>query len=108
MTDPGTSDQRGIFLATASATRLERRAALVIAMVSLAAFLAVVPFVRVPLARLPTFIPSYEAALFFIDLVTAVLLFDQFARLRSLGVLVLAANLVGAVIKTGLSTLLPA
>ncbi len=91
MSDQGTGEQRGVFLATASATRLDRRAALVIAIVSLAAFLAVVPFVRVPLARLPAFIPSYEAALFFIDLVTAVLLFDQFARLRSLGVLVLAA-----------------
>jgi hypothetical protein len=41
---------------------------------------------------MPAFIPSYEAALFFIDLVTAILLFDQFARLGSIAILVLAAG----------------
>jgi hypothetical protein len=42
-----------------------------------------VPFVRAPLPKLPAFIPAYQAALFFIDLITAVLLIDQFLRLRS-------------------------
>ena len=85
-------DQHGIFLVTALATPRQRRTALVIAAVTLAAFLVMVPFVRVPLARMPAFIPSYEAALLLIDLVTAVLLFDQFLRLRAASVLVLAAG----------------
>ncbi len=91
MTDLEIGEQHGVFLATASATRIERYVAIAIAAAALAAFVAVVPFVRTPLARFPAFIPAYEAALFFIDLVTAVLLFDQFARLRSVGVLVLAS-----------------
>jgi hypothetical protein len=37
------------------------------------------------------FIPSYEAALFFIDIVTAILLFDQAMRLRKLGLVVWAS-----------------
>ena len=41
---------------------------------------------------MPAFIPSYEAALFFIDPITAVLLFDQFIRVRTAGVLFLAAG----------------
>jgi len=41
---------------------------------------------------MPAFIPAYEFALFFIDLVTAVLLFEQFVRLRLPAVLALAAG----------------
>ena len=85
-------DRQRLFLATAYATRREQRFALVIAAISLLAFIAILPFVRVPLAKMPAFIPSYEAALFFIDLITALLLFDQFARLHSIGVLILAAG----------------
>lgn len=88
----GGLDTRRRFLATAIATRSEQRIALAIAVAALAAFVAVVPFVRVPLARMPAFIPSYEAALFLIDLVTAALLYEQFVRLRSAAVLVLASG----------------
>ncbi len=73
-------------------TRREKFVALAVALGTLVAFLALVPFVRVPLPPWPAFIPSYEAVLFFIDLVTAVLLFEQFARLRSLSILVLASG----------------
>jgi hypothetical protein len=85
-------DRRRLFLATALATRREKLLALMIAGVALVAFIALVPFVRVPLARMPAFIPSYEAALFFIDLITAVLLYDQSIRLRSVGILALASG----------------
>ncbi len=85
-------DQRRLFLSTALATQQEKRVALAIAVVFFAAFIAIVPFVRVPLAKMPAFIPSYEAALFFIDLIVAVLLFDQFIRLRSSGILFLASG----------------
>jgi membrane-associated sensor protein len=77
---------------TATATAQQKRVALIIAAVTFLAFLAAVPFVRVPLMRMPAFIPSYEAALLFIDLVTAVLLLEQFMRLRAASVLVLAAG----------------
>jgi signal transduction histidine kinase len=60
--------------------------------VSLLAFLAGLPFVRVPLPQVPAFIPSYEAALWLNDTITAVLLFSQFTRLRSRAVLLLAAG----------------
>lgn len=85
-------EQNYPFLATALATRREKFIALAIALGTLVAFLALVPFVRVPLPSWPAFIPSYEAALFFIDLITAALLFEQFARLRSLSILVLASG----------------
>jgi hypothetical protein len=84
--------QRQYLLATAIATRGEKRLALLIGALALAAFVIVVPSARVPLAQFPAFIPSYEAALFFIDLITAVLLFDQFVRLRSFAVLILAVG----------------
>ncbi len=85
--DPGR-----MFLAMAPAGRRERRIALSIAAASLLLFLATVPFARVPLARMPAFIPSYEAALFFIDLITAALLFDQSIRLGSIAILMLACG----------------
>ena len=62
-----------------------------IAAVATLTFATTVPFVRVPLAQMPAFIPAYEAALFFIDLITAVLLFEQFVRLRAPPTLVLAS-----------------
>ncbi|HEY6024891.1 MAG TPA: MASE4 domain-containing protein [Pseudolabrys sp.] len=88
----GGLDTRRRFLATAIATRAEQRIALAIAVAALLAFVAAVPFVRVPLAKMPAFIPSYEAALFLIDLVTAALLYEQFVRLRSVAVLALASG----------------
>ena len=88
----GGVDRRRRFLATAVATQAEQRIALAIAVGALLGFAAIVPFVRVPLARMPAFIPSYEAALFLIDLITAALLYEQFVRLRSVAMLVLASG----------------
>ncbi len=78
-------------LPTALATTREKRVAMIVAGGSFIVFVAIVPFAQVPLAKLPAFIPAYEAALFFIDLITAVLLFDQFARSQSRGLLFLAS-----------------
>jgi two-component system sensor histidine kinase/response regulator len=88
----GSADKRGLFLATAPATRRQRRVAATIAVVAFLAFVTAVPFVRVPLMPMPAFIPSYEFALIFIDLVTAVLLFEQFLRLRAASLLALATG----------------
>lgn len=80
------------FLATAIATRRDRRVAAIMAAVAFVAFVVAVPFARVPLVRMPAFIPAYEAALILIDLVTAMLIYEQFARLRSPALLVLATG----------------
>jgi two-component system, sensor histidine kinase and response regulator len=88
----GSIDERRLFLATALASRGQKQAALIIAAVAATGFIIAVPFARVPLIKLPGFIPSYEAALFFIDLITALLLFEQFVRLRLISILVLASG----------------
>jgi len=85
-----TTDRR-LFLVTAPATRPQTRLAAAIAAAAFLAFAAAVPFARLPLARMPAFIPAYEAALFLIDLMTALLLFEQFLQLRMPAVLVLGS-----------------
>lgn len=80
------------FLSTAPATYGERVIAVAVVGVSFVAFVATVPYVRVPLTRVPAFIPAYQSALLLVDLITAVLLLGQFARLRSRAVLALAAG----------------
>lgn len=86
-----TDGQHRWSLSTALATRGEKRVALAIIVVSTLLFAVCVPFVRVPLARMPAFIPAYQSALFLVDLITALLLFDQFARTRSRAMLILAS-----------------
>jgi signal transduction histidine kinase len=78
------------FLSTEPARVHEKRLAKLVVTVSLVAFVIGIPFVRVPLARIPAFIPGYEAALLISDTITAVLLFSQFVRLRSRAILLLA------------------
>jgi signal transduction histidine kinase len=80
------------FLSTELARPGEKRFARLIVVLSLLAFIAGVPFVRLPLAHMAAFIPAYEAALWINDTLTAVLLFSQFARLRSAALLALAAG----------------
>ncbi|MDD1679780.1 MAG: MASE4 domain-containing protein, partial [Methanomicrobiales archaeon] len=81
-----------VYLANALATGKEKRIAAAIALVVLLLFAAAAFFVRIPLAQMPAFIPSYEAALFFIDLITAALLYDQAVRQRSVALVALAAG----------------
>ena len=82
----------GAVLATAIAGPEQRRLAIIVTAVSGLAFLAAAPFARVPLIPVPAFIPAYEAALVVVDLITAVLLFGQFAELRSAAFLAVAAG----------------
>jgi len=83
-------DQQRVFLSILPAQRTERRVAFGIVLASLAISLAAAPFAKVQLPRVDAFIPIYESALTFNDLITAVLLFGQFSILRSRGVLLLA------------------
>jgi len=78
-------------LATAVATANNRKVAYCVGGAALLAFLVIVPFARIPLPRVPAFIPAYAAALVFVDFLTAILLLGHYTRLRSLPVLVLTA-----------------
>ena len=85
-------DERNIFVSTVPATRRDRRAALVVVGVSAVLFACAVPFAGVPLAPMPAFVASYQSALAVNDLITAVLLFSQFAISRSRALLLLASG----------------
>ncbi|MGB6538884.1 MAG: MASE4 domain-containing protein [Xanthobacteraceae bacterium] len=80
------------FLSTVTARPRDRRLALGVVAVSALMFVCIAPFARVPLGKIPAFIPGYEAALAVNDLITAVLLFGQFAKLRSRALSVLASG----------------
>ena len=88
----GENSQGHIFLSTLPAGHSERRVALGVVILSALIFVAAIPFVRVPLAKVPAFIPCYESALAINDLITAVLLFGQFSRSRSYALLALASG----------------
>ena len=81
-----------LYLATARATPWEKRVAWTVAIVSALVFVALVPFARVKLVEIPSFIPGYVATLVVISLVTAVILVGQCVRLRSPAILALAAG----------------
>ncbi len=74
-----TGHDRNIFLSTMPATSRDRTAALAVVAVSAVLFACAVPFAGVPLTPVPAFVASYQSALAINDLITAVLLFSQFA-----------------------------
>jgi PAS domain S-box-containing protein len=74
------------------ATRRDRVAAMVVVGLSALLFALVVPYAGVPLPQVPAFIASYQSALAVNDLITAVLLFSQFAVLRSRALLLLSSG----------------
>ena len=83
---------RQVFLSTLPAGHGERRLALAVVLVSAAVFVIAVPLAKVRLSPVWAFIPVYQSALVVNDLITAVLLFGQFAILRSRALLVLASG----------------
>ena len=80
------------FLATLPAERSDRRLAFGVLLISAAIFLSAVPFAKLEIGPVLAFIPLYQSTLALNDVITAVLLFGQFAFLRSRGVLVLSAG----------------
>ena len=60
--------------------------------VSSVLFVCAAPFAGVPLAPVPAFVASYQSALAINDLITAILLFSQFAISRSRALLLLASG----------------
>jgi two-component system sensor histidine kinase/response regulator len=84
--------ERTVFLSTLPASTRERRFATLVASALLGLFLLAVPFAKVKLVEVWAFIPSYQASLLINDLITAILLFAQFAILALLPLLILAAG----------------
>jgi PAS domain S-box-containing protein len=87
-----TANDRNIFLSTLPASRADRTAAAAVVGVSFILFVLSVPFAGVPLTPVPAFVASYQSALTINDIITAVLLFSQFAVLRSRALLLLATG----------------
>jgi two-component system sensor histidine kinase/response regulator len=88
--EPGS--ERTVFLSTLPASEQEYRFARWVAFALLGIFLLCVPFARVQLPEVWAFIPSYQGAFLVIDLITATMLFAQFAILRTPSLLVLASG----------------
>jgi polar amino acid transport system substrate-binding protein len=80
------------FPSQSRARAADRRKVLIAGVILAAVFLALVPFAKVRLPEVPTFIPVYQGALAIGDLATAVLLYAQFNRLRSRSLLLLAGG----------------
>jgi PAS domain S-box-containing protein len=87
-----TADERKIFLSTLPATNRDRIWALSVVGVSSVLFIGAALYATVPLAPVPAFIAGYQSALAINDLLTATLLFSQFAIVRSKALLLLASG----------------
>jgi signal transduction histidine kinase len=86
------SQEAGFSVATEPATPLLRKVTLAVMAALLSIFLAAVFFANVPMAQSEGFIPFIQAAMIMGEIVTAVLLYTQFAILRSPAILVLASG----------------
>jgi len=82
---------RIVFLSTQLATPRDRARAFAVVGVSSILFALAVPYAGMPLAPIPAFVASYQSALAINELITAILLFSQFAILRSWAMLLLAS-----------------
>ena len=81
-----------VVIASMPASTRERRLAFGVILLLLVAFLIIVPFARVPLARVDAFIPVIQTVLCVADLITAALLFAQYSIEPLRGVLALACG----------------
>src|ERR1700751_2434414 len=87
-----TADDRTMLLSAMPAPRRDRTAALAVVAVLAVLFAIAVPYAGTPLMQVPAFIASYQSAVTVNDLITAILLFSQFAVLRSRALLLLASG----------------
>ena len=90
--DSGIAMPRDLLLSTAPA-RIRSRYPIWIALtLSIGVCLALIPFCKTLLPAMPAFIPAYESSLIILDMIAALLMFGQFAQLRTLPILVLACG----------------
>src|SRR5262245_54015025 len=92
-TAPPVPEDQPLTLATLPPGRAQRRLALGVVLASLVAFSIMAgPLSTFQLPRIDAFVPAYGTAIFVNDLITAVLLFNQFAILRSRASLAIASG----------------
>jgi signal transduction histidine kinase len=92
-------------VATVPPTPRQRRQAFAIVAVLGLAFAATIPFGRIQLAQVDSFVPTVEGIIVVTDLLTAVLLFSQYPAGRSRAVLVLASGFLFCAFVVGLHAL---
>ncbi len=86
-------EDQPLTLATLQPGRAQRRLALGVGLASLVAFSIMAgPLSTFQLGRIDAFVPAYGTAIFVNDLITAVLLFNQFAILRSRALLAISSG----------------
>ncbi len=86
-------EDQPLTLATLQPGRAQKRLALGVGPASLVAFsITAGPLSTFQLGRIDAFVPAYGTAIFVNDLITAVLLFNQFAILRSRALLAIASG----------------
>ena len=81
-----------IFLGSAAATRDNYRRAVALSALLILAFFATVPFASRTLRAVPSFVPTYDAAVAVLDFITALLLYAQFRQTRERSFLALACG----------------
>ncbi|HJQ09426.1 MAG TPA: sensor histidine kinase [Gemmatimonadaceae bacterium] len=81
-----------IFLGSAPATRDNYRRAIILTALLILAFAATVPVAARPMPAVPAFVPTYDAAVAVLDLITALLLYAQFRQTRERSFLALACG----------------
>jgi signal transduction histidine kinase len=87
---PRDTDEQQLLLATLPPSNEQTRLAIGVVSALFVAFVLTIPFTNVQLPKVDAFIPAFETAIIFNDLVTAALLFAQFSIMRSRALLVLA------------------
>src|SRR6195256_373938 len=91
MTTSVVPEGQQFILSSLSPSLAQRRLALAVVLAMVTAFVITAgPLSTMQLARIDAFVPAYAAAMFVIDLITAVLLFAQFSILRSRALLALS------------------
>ena len=91
-TTTGALNEQQVLLSTLPPSRGQKRLALAIVLVLLAAFCATVPFAAVPVGYIRDFIPAYAAAMFVISSITSALLFVQFSVVHSRALLAVSGG----------------
>ena len=86
--------EQHFILSTSSPSAAQKRLALAVVCGILVVFLLIAfgPFKGVRLHRVDAFVPIYATAMFVCDLITAILLYSQFAIVRSRAILVIASG----------------
>src|SRR4051794_26560242 len=83
-----------LVIATMPATEREKAVAIGVIIVSLVAVAAIAPFARIQLGRIDAFIPVLQTVISLADLVTAILLFAQYAIQPQRALLALASGYI--------------